>query len=77
MIAFLSTWREMGWTSALLLTGVVAAVATMLGIAIADHFSAHKREMRSIRKVRRQRLRAWETLRSTARRDIFREFHGK
>lgn len=50
---------------------LVLIVAVIAGCGVLHEESRHRR---AIKRWRRQRRRAWETLRSTAPRDVYREF---
>lgn len=66
MIEFLSTWREMGWQAASLLTAAAFGIGTVAVIALCTYFSETKREIRAIRRIRRLRQKAFQILLSTS-----------
>jgi type II secretory pathway component PulJ len=75
-LAFLATWRDMGWAAALMLVGIAAVMIVALVLFIAAYGHPETKEMRAIRRKRRQRVAAMKLLRTTAERDCFRDAKG-
>lgn len=74
MIAFLSTYREMGWVAATVFTALALVILAMAIVALIAYLHPEAREKRALRRRRTARVNAMRLLRSTAERDCYRDF---
>lgn len=76
VIAFLATWREMGWVAATVFTALALVILAMAVVALIAYLHPEAREKRAIRRRRTARVNAMRLLRSTAERVCFRDARG-